>query len=145
MQLHQLQPENKKKKRKRVGRGGKKGTYSGRGIKGQKARPGHKLQPIIRELIKKYPKLRGYKFKPIKEKPVIVNLSVIDKYFQEGEEITPQSLIEKGIIERIRGRIPQIKILGNGEISKAVVVQGCQLSKNAQEKIKKAKGKIKEK
>ena len=145
MQLHQLQPENKKKKRKRVGRGGKKGTYSGRGIKGQKARAGHKLQPIIRELIKKYPKLRGYKFKPIKEKPVIVNLSVIDKYFQEGEEITPQSLVEKGIIERIRGRIPQIKILGNGEISKAVVVQGCQLSKNAQEKIKKAKGKIKEK
>ena len=145
MQLHQLQPENKKKQKKRVGRGGKKGTYSGRGIKGQKARAGHKLQPIIRELIKKYPKLRGYKFKPVSAKPVAVNLSIIEKYFQEGEKVTPRSLVEKGIIKRVKGRVPQVKILGNGEISKAIVVEGCQLSKAAQEKIKKAKGKIKEK
>jgi large subunit ribosomal protein L15 len=63
MQLHQLKPIHKLKKRKRVGRGGKKGTYSGRGIKGQKARAGRRLKPAIRELIKRYPKLRGYKFK----------------------------------------------------------------------------------
>jgi len=59
MQLHELKPIHKLKKRKRVGRGGKKGTYSGRGIKGQKSRAGRKLKPAIRELIKRYPKIRG--------------------------------------------------------------------------------------
>jgi len=63
MQLHQVKPSHKTKTKKRVGRGGKKGTYSGRGIKGQKARAGAKLKPAIRDLIKKIPKLRGYKFK----------------------------------------------------------------------------------
>lgn len=63
MQLHELKPIHKAKKGKRVGRGGKRGTYSGRGQKGQKSRAGRKLKPIVRELIKRYPKLRGYKFK----------------------------------------------------------------------------------
>ena len=57
MQIHQLKPKYKKKEKKRVGRGGKKGTYCGRGIKGQKARAGRKMQPIIRQILKKYPKL----------------------------------------------------------------------------------------
>jgi large subunit ribosomal protein L15 len=51
-----------------VGRGGKKGTYSGRGIKGQKSRAGKRLEPIIRSIIKRYPKLRGYRFKSEKRK-----------------------------------------------------------------------------
>lgn len=59
MQLHELQPKHKLKKQKRIGRGGKRGTYSGRGIKGQKSRAGRKLKPAIREFIKRYPKLRG--------------------------------------------------------------------------------------
>ena len=63
MQLHQLKPTHKAKRAKRVGRGGKKGTYSGRGMKGQKSRSGARMQPIIRELIKRYPKLRGYRRK----------------------------------------------------------------------------------
>ena len=66
MQLHELKPIHKKKQPKRVGRGGKKGTYSGRGMKGQKSRAGRRLPPVIREMIKRYPKLRGYKFKPKK-------------------------------------------------------------------------------
>ncbi len=61
MQLHELKPKHKLKRKKRVGRGGKKGTYSGKGIKGQSSRSGRKMVPIIRELIKRYPKLRGYK------------------------------------------------------------------------------------
>ena len=64
MQLHELRPKHKIKKRKRIGRGGKRGTYSGRGMKGQKSRAGARFEPIIRGLIKRYPKLRGYKFKP---------------------------------------------------------------------------------
>lgn len=63
MQLHELKPNHKLKKTKRVGRGGKRGTYSGHGIKGQKSRAGRKMQPIIRNIIKRYPKLRGHKFK----------------------------------------------------------------------------------
>jgi len=61
MQLHELQPTNKKKTKKRVGRGGKRGTYSGRGIKGQKSRAGRKIRPAIRDLMQRTPKLRGAK------------------------------------------------------------------------------------
>ena len=56
MQIHELRPKHKNKSKKRVGRGGKKGTYSGRGGKGQTARAGSKVKPLIRELIKRYPK-----------------------------------------------------------------------------------------
>lgn len=68
MQLHEIRPLHKGKKRKRVGRGGKRGTYSGRGQKGQKSRAGRRLEPVIREIIKRYPKLRGYKFKSPRSK-----------------------------------------------------------------------------
>ena len=63
MQLHQIQPLNKRKSKRRVGRGGKRGTYCGRGMKGQRARAGAKVRPEIRDLIKKIPKIRGYRFK----------------------------------------------------------------------------------
>jgi len=67
MQLHQIQSIHKSKTKKRVGRGGKRGTYCGRGIKGQKSRAGVKIRPAARDLIKKIPKMRGYKFKRIKK------------------------------------------------------------------------------
>jgi len=142
MQLHQLKPTQKRKKRKRVGRGGKRGTYCGRGIKGQKARAGAKLKPIIRELIKRYPKLRGYKFKPLKEKPAIVNVEKLEKKFESGEKVTPEVLLERGLIEKVKGRIPEVKILGRGEIKKPLIIEGCQFSKQAKEKIEKAGGTI---
>ncbi len=63
MQLHELKPIHKRKQPKKIGRGGKRGTYSGKGMKGQKSRAGARMQPIIRELIKRYHKLRGYKNK----------------------------------------------------------------------------------
>jgi large subunit ribosomal protein L15 len=62
MQIHDIKPDNKIKSKKRIGRGGKKGTYSGKGVKGQKSRAGAKIRPEIRDFIKKIPKLRGYKF-----------------------------------------------------------------------------------
>ena len=144
MQLHQIRPKNKLKKKKRIGRGGKKGTYSGRGVKGQKARAGHKLQPIIREIIKKYPKLRGYNFNPLQNKPPleIVNLSQIEVKFKEGEIVTPKSLIEKKLIKKIKGRIPQVKVLGDGEITKKIIIRQCLISKSAKEKVEKAGGKV---
>ena len=59
MQIHQLKIIHKMKRKKRVGRGGKKGTYSGKGIKGQKSRAGKRFKPMIRDVIKRYPKLKG--------------------------------------------------------------------------------------
>jgi len=61
MQLHEVRPVTINKSKKRVGRGGKRGTYSGRGIKGQKSRAGRKIRPAIRDLMQRTPKLRGSK------------------------------------------------------------------------------------
>ena len=147
MQLHQLKPIHKFKKPKRIGRGGKKGTYSGHGVKGQKSRAGKKLKPIIDEIIKKYPKLRGYRQKlKIKNKKLkIMNLDILEKKFNAADKVTPEILLEKKIIRKIKGRMPQVKILGKGEITKTLTVDGCQLSKSAKKKIEKAGGIIKSK
>ena len=143
MQTHQLKPTHKRKKAQRIGRGGKRGTYSGRGIKGQTSRAGNKGQPIIRELIKRYPKLRGYRFKGIgKENPVVLNLDILDKKFQQGEKVNSETLLEKKLISKIKREMPKVKILAKGEITKALIFEGCLASKSAKEKIIKAGGKI---
>jgi len=144
MQFHELKPTHKKKKRKRVGRGGKRGTYSGRGIKGQKSRSGRRLKPAIRELIKRYPKLRGYKFKlKTKNKKLkIINLDILEKKFGTGEVVSPKILLEKGLIRRIKGKVPEVKILGKGKLTKKLTIEGCAVSKSAREKIEKAGGTI---
>ena len=59
--LHEIQPTEPKKNKKRIGRGGKRGTYSGKGIKGQKSRAGAKIRPAIRDFMNQTPKLRGVK------------------------------------------------------------------------------------
>lgn len=141
MQLHQLKPKHKRKEKKRVGRGGKRGTYSGRGMKGQKARAGSKLQPQIRVFVKRYPKLRGYKFKEKNKKVVVINVGNLEKKFKKNEKVNPQALLKKGLISKMKGRVPQVKILGKGKIKKALTVEGCQFSKEAKEKIEKAGGK----
>jgi large subunit ribosomal protein L15 len=147
MQLHELKPIHKPKRKKRVGRGGKRGTYAGRGVKGQKSRAGRKLKPPIREIFKKYPKLRGYRFKSKiknqKLKTVILNLDILEKKFNKGENVNPKILLERKIIRKIKGKIPKVKILGKGEITKPLIFENCQFSKSAKEKIKKAGGEIK--
>ena len=130
MQLHQIKPIHKYKNKKRVGRGGKRGTYSGRGIKGQKSRAGHKIRPEIRDFIKKIPKKRGYRFKSIKPKPAVINLRDLEKYYQEGEIVDPETLLEKGLIAKIKGRVPEVKILGTGKLSKKLEIKNCKLSKS---------------
>jgi large subunit ribosomal protein L15 len=142
MQLHEIRSIHKNKRKKRVGRGGKHGTYSGRGIKGQKSRAGRRLKPFIRELIKRYPKLRGTKFKSWKQKPTIVNIEVLEGKFNNLEIVSPKSLIEKNIIRKIKGRLPEVKILGQGKINKKLTIKDCKISKGAKEKIEKAGGKI---
>ena len=142
MQLHQLRPQHKSKKKKRVGRGGKKGTYSGKGMKGQKSRAGSKFQPAIRGWLKRYPKLRGYKFKARRKDVAVLNLDILEKKFQSGDEISPQILVAKRLIRKIKGKVPQVKILGRGKLTKKLTIKNCQLSRTAQEKIKKSGSKI---
>lgn len=143
MQLHQLKPIHKKKRKKRIGRGGKRGTYSGKGIKGQRSRAGAKFQPAIRELIKKYPKLRGYRFKANSSGLAIINIEIIEKNFKENEKITPEALLNKRLIRRIKGKVPEVKILGRGEVKKPLIIEDCRVSKQAREKIEKSGGSIK--
>jgi large subunit ribosomal protein L15 len=143
MQIHELRPKHKNKGKKRVGRGGKKGTYSGKGNKGQKSRAGRKMVPIIRELIKRYPKLKGYKSFRLDDYSAVVNLETLEKTSKDGETINPENLIKKGIVSRMKGRNPKIKILGTGKLTKKLVVENCKFSKTAKEAIEKAGGTIK--
>jgi large subunit ribosomal protein L15 len=141
VQIHQLQVKTQKAKR-RIGRGGKKGTYSGRGMKGQKARSGAKVNPIFEggrsTLIEHLPKMRG--FKSIHPKNQVVSLEKLDKFFQESDVVSPAALREKRLIRKIK--VP-VKILGNGEIGKKVTVEKCLVSKSAREKIESAGGSCK--
>lgn len=142
MQLHQLSSKYQLQRRKRVGRGGKRGTYSGRGVKGQKSRSGRRLKPVIRQIIKRYPKLRGYRFKSKHLKPVAINIEILEKKFKSSEIVSPKTLLEKRLVRRIKGRTPEVKILGKGKLTKKLVVKSCQVSKQAKEKIEKANGTI---
>jgi len=142
MQLHQLKPIHKKKSKKRIGRGGKRGTYSGKGIKGQSSRAGRRFAPIIRDLIKRYPKLRGYRFKGLKKELAVINVGLLEKKFENSDVVGPVSLLKKGLIRRIKGRVPKVKILGEGELTKNLVIENCQVSKSAKKTIEKAGGKI---
>jgi len=143
MQIHELKPKHKNRGKKRIGRGGKKGTYSGKGIKGQKSRAGRKMVPIIRELIKKYPKLKGYRRFVLQDYKAVVNLDILEKTSKDGEIISPDSLIKKGIIRMIKGKKPEVKILGQGKLAKQLVIENCRTSKTAREAIEKAGGSIK--
>jgi len=143
MQIHQLKAA-KQKNRKRIGRGGKRGTYSGKGMKGQKSRAGKRIRPAIRDFIQKIPKLRGvpssrYKkqgVKPFKIVYSVVNLDVLEKKFNEGEVVSPQTLLEKKLVRRIRGRMPSVKILGRGELKKKLKFEGVSMSKQVEEHVK---------
>ena len=143
MQLHELKPKHKLKRKKRVGRGGKKGTYSGRGNKGQSSRAGRKMVPIIRELIKRYPKLRGYRSFVLQDNSAIVNIDTLEKVSKNGDIINPDNLIKNGIIRMIKGKTPKVKILGRGKLSKQLIIENCKVSKTAKEAIEKAGGTIK--
>jgi large subunit ribosomal protein L15 len=142
MQLHQLKPIHNRKKGKRIGRGGKRGSCSGRGSYGQKSRAGRKTVPFIRQLIKKYPKLRGYRFKPKQEKPQIINLKDLERNFKQGDLVSPQILLQKKLICKTKGKLPEVKILGMGRLTKNLNIKGCSVSNTAKEKIKKAKGTV---
>ncbi len=145
MQIHDIQPKTKRAKSRQVGRGGKRGKTSGRGTKGQNARAGRKIRPEIRDMIKRLPKLRGRgvnSFKSFAIKPIAINLTAL-AVFNDGEKVTPSTIMNKGILAAYKGRVQAIKILGTGEISKKINVSDCEVSESAKAKILAAGGSIK--
>ncbi|MCA9352264.1 uL15 family ribosomal protein [Patescibacteria group bacterium] len=145
MQMNQLQRKNPNKKAKRIGRGGLRGKTSGRGHKGQKQHGGHGIRAEIRDQIKKLPKLRGrgkHGNKSIQPDNIAVNIAVIEQHFSTGDTVSPLTLKERGIIGGAMSRTASVKILGNGDLSKKVNVEGCLVSETAREKISKAGGKV---
>lgn len=145
MQLNQLKRTHKNKDEKRVARGGTRGKTAGRGTKGQKSRAGHRLRPEMRDIIKKYPKLRGRgknTNKSFEVKPAPVNLTLIEANFTNGGIVTPAVLLEKKVISRFGGRIPKVKILATGKLTRKVEVSGCLFSESAKKAIEAAGGTI---
>jgi large subunit ribosomal protein L15 len=142
MQLHQIKSKTKRIRHQDIGRGGKRGKTSGKGTKGQKSRSGHRMRPELRDIIKKLPKNRGYRFATIETKPAIVQVGSLE-VFKNNTEVNPKVLVEQGLIKRVSGVIPKIKILANGELTKSVKVSDCQVSASAKAKILAAKGEIK--
>lgn len=144
MQFHSLQRKTTNKSIKRVGRGNAsgKGKTSGRGTKGQKARAGHRIRPDVREKLKKLPKLRGYAFASIQDKPSVVNVSALEAAFAAGEAVNPATLVERGLVRVRKGEAAKVKILAGGEISKKLTVSGCKVSGEAKAKIEKAGGSV---
>lgn len=143
MQIHELKVKPKKN-RKRIGRGGKRGTYSGKGMKGQKARSGGNVDPLFEggrtTIIDKLKKVRG--FKAINAKKNVVSLDVIENKFKDGDVISIKSLLEAGVIRRSK-KANGVKILGDGTLKKKVSIdKGIQVSKSAKEAIEKAGGTI---
>lgn len=142
MQIHQLKRPKSNRKHRQVARGGKRGKTAGRGTKGQKARAGRKLRPELRDIIKKLPKRRGYRFKSIVDKPVVVNVSDLER-LPAGSVVTVASLVESGIVVTDSGRLPEVKILGNGAVTKPYTVSGVPMSASARSKIEQVGGTIK--
>lgn len=141
--MHNLRRQTKRITSMDVGRGGKRGKTSGRGTKGQNARAGRKFRPVMRDTIKKLPKLRGYAFNSHKAKPVAINLSELD-VFAKGETVSLKTLAEKGVLNKKLGKFPTVKILGTGEVKNALNFERVLVSQEARTKIEKAGGTVKE-
>jgi large subunit ribosomal protein L15 len=152
LNLHSLQPAQPRRARKRIGRGlgSGKGRYSGRGIKGQKARSGSHKMPAGFEggqmpIDMRLGKLRGntsadaMPIGPFRTYSQPVNLRDLEDRFEAGAEVTPETLKAKRLIAKVS---VDVKVLGVGELSKALSVSAHGFSKSAREKIEAAGGSV---
>ena len=146
MMEHELVPNPAaRKNRKRVGRGDAagQGSTAGRGMKGQKSRPGKGprvgFEGGQNPLIKGLPMTRGFtnKFKVYYS---LVKLSSLET-FEAGERITPELLLQHGYVRHSKW---PVKIVGDGDVSKALTVAAHKFTRSAREKIEAAKGKVEE-
>jgi large subunit ribosomal protein L15 len=129
----------KNKSRKRIGRGigSGHGKTATRGSKGQGSRSGSSTSPIFEggqmPLVRRIPK-RGFNNRWA-ETVVAVNLDVLERNFNAGEEVTPEALQSKSIL---KGSFDQLKVLGNGDLTKKLKISAHKFSRSALEKIEKA-------
>jgi large subunit ribosomal protein L15 len=150
LNLSNLKPAQARKDRKRIGRGlgSGKGRYSGRGLKGQKSRSGsHKMRPGFEggqtPLYMRLGKLRGQYSKdampvgPHRTATQPVNVAALEERFDAGAEITPESLVEKGLIRNTR---IDVKLLGQGDLTKSLSITVHAASASAREKVEAAGG-----
>ena len=134
MQLNSLSPRTKSKKNEPVGRGGRRGKTSGHGHKGQSSRAGHKIRPEMRDIIKKLPKLRGHgknrsrTVRTNRHAVSAVSIAAIEAAYKVGDIVSPATLLAKGLVRRVKGRAPAVKILGAGPFTKAFTVRHCAMS-----------------
>src|SRR5690606_37178928 len=134
MQARQLINPSHLRTHRRVGRGGKRGTFSGRDVKGQKSRAGHRIRPAIWDYIGRIPKLRGFSRKSNVSEyghsykaltpTFTINVSDVAKIAKAVKEVTAITLVQAGVVSRYKGKLPRVKILGDGEIATAVTVSG---------------------
>lgn len=143
MRLHDLKPvPGSVKARKRVGRGPASGwgKTAGKGHKGQKARSGKGVRAGFEggqmPLQRRVPK-RGFN-NIFAKRIAITNVSRLEKAFDDGDSVTVDALVEKGLIKKT---LDGVKILGQGELTKKLVVQANAFSENAITKIEAAGGK----
>ena len=152
LNLSKLSPAQPRQARKRVGRGlgSGKGRYSGRGIKGQKSRSGSNKMPVGFEggqtpIDMRMGKLRGNTSKdampigPFRTYSQPVNVRSLEERFDTGAEVTPDSLKAAGLIAKIS---VDVKVLGEGELTKKLSVTAHSFSKSAVEKIEAAGGTV---
>ena len=146
MMEHQLVPHpGSRKKRKRVGRGDAagQGSTAGRGMKGQKSRSGPGPKPGFEggqlPLIKGLPMKRGFT-NIFKTYYSLVKLTTLDA-FEAGDYITPEVLVQRGFLRNLS---QPVKIVGDGEITKTVVVAAHKFTRTAREKIEAADGRVEE-
>ena len=144
LELHNMKPaEGSKKSVKRLGRGigSGLGKTSGKGHKGQWARSGGGVRPGFEggqmPLTRRLPK-HGFKNRFVKVY-TIVNIDAFEK-FDNGTEITPDFLLENGVISKIEAN--GVKVLGNGTLTKKLVVKASKFSKSAVDAIEKAGGTV---
>ncbi len=143
LSLHTIKPKKGTiKKRKRIGRGNASGTgtYSGKGLKGQKSRSGvSNLKRLgMKQMLLQIPKKRG--FKSHKPKNIPVNLYEINKNFKDGEKVDPNILMNRGLIDTTK---VTVKILGNGELQiSKLEFRDVKVSDSAKKQIEKKSGKI---
>lgn len=143
MKLHELNASPEAKVRKRVGRGPGSGLgkTSGRGENGQKSRSGASIPAWFQggqtPLYRRVPK-RGFNNARFRTEYATINLSDLNKYFNDGDEVTPEVLKEKGIIKQ---QLCGVKVLGNGELEKKLTIRANRFSSSAVTKIESAGGK----
>ncbi len=147
MKLHQLPKSTHQKTAQRVGRGGKRGTTSGRGQKGQKSRSGHRIRPAQRDVLLRIPKHRGFRNKPLTNNPVFeLNVNTLmtkAKPLAEGKKalaIDATVLKQLGIIPL--GYKGGVKVIGTAKESLALELHGIKVSASVRSAIEKAGGSI---